>query len=630
MTPLHRGWIRGALVVAAAVAAPLGSQASAQTVFTSVQAFGDSYADNGNIFRLAGIPFPAAYPTGRFSGGTNYVDTTSALLGVPQVNYALGGAKTGTNNTSVGAPGFFQEWAGFVAAGRRFSSSDLVEINIGGNDARDYYRGGGTLAGVPTAAATSAAQATAGINALVGAGARNIVFTVGDVSTLPEAAVPPAGASPAVGSAYSQTYNALMQQSLAGIARSGVRVEWVDISLIGNRILANPAAYGLASAGACPAATCIGNPTVQSQYLFYFDGVHLTSRGFEILGQYIVNRLFAPLSIAPQGDVSLNSAMGFATTLYGKLDSFRETSGVMATAMNSYAQVSRPLYTKAPPPVVAAPSPWSVYIQANGGVSDRQTTVASNGFDLTSVGGTVGTEYRIGGNAVIGAAFDYSNPTAKLYNNAGRVEADSYQFGLYGGWTDAHFFAQALATIGWQKFHNTRNGIIDNITGSPDGMTVVAGGKVGYLFDAGAVRLGPIAGLTYARAKVNAYTEAGDAALTLSVGQQVAEALVGSAGGQIRFPFLVNGRIISPYVNLTAEDDFIGNGRIIQYGATSAPLIVNNWTVPDGGNRVYGRIAGGVVAPVSDTVALTANLSSTFGRSGGNDFYGNGGLKVSF
>jgi outer membrane autotransporter protein len=322
--------------------------------------------------------------------------------------------------------------------------------------------------------------------------------------------------------------------------------------------------------------------------------------------------------------------MGFATTLFGKLDSFRETSGVVSTAMNSYAQAAKPMYTKAPPPMVAAPSPWSVYIQANGGISDRQTTVAGNGFDLSSVGGTVGTEYRIGGNAVIGAAFDYSNPTAKLHNNAGRVEADSYQFGLYGGWTNAHFFAQALATIGWQKFHNTRNGIIDNIGSSPDGMTVVAGGKVGYLFDAGTVRVGPIAGITYARAKVNAYTETGDAALTLNVGDQVAEALVGSAGGQIRFPFVVNGRIISPYINLTAEDDFIGNGRIIQYGATSAPLIINNWSVPDSGDRIYGRVAAGVVAPVSETVALTANLSSTFGRNGGNDFYGNGGLKVSF
>jgi hypothetical protein len=38
----------------------------------------------------------------------------------------------------------------------------------------------------------------------------------------------------------------------------------------------------------------------------------------------------------------------------------------------------------------------------------------------------------------------------------------------------------------------------------------------------------------------------------------------------------------------------------------------------------------GAVAPVSNTVALAANVSQTFARQGGNDFYGNGGLKISF
>jgi len=117
----------------------------------------------------------------------------------------------------------------------------------------------------------------------------------------------------------------------------------------------------------------------------------------------------------------------------------------------------------------------------------------------------------------------------------------------------------------------------------------------------------------------------------LNVGQQTAETLIGSVGAQFRFPFMVSGRMISPYVNLTADDDFIGNGRIIQFGATSAPLIINNWMVPNATSQhVYGRVAAGVLAPVSNNVALTANVSQTFARQGGNDFYGNGGLKISF
>jgi phospholipase/lecithinase/hemolysin/uncharacterized protein YhjY with autotransporter beta-barrel domain len=609
-------------LVTAGAALPLGG-ANAQTVFTTIQAFGDSYADTGNLFKIVG-PSPF-YPTGRFSGGTNFVDTTSLLLGIPQANFAIGGAKTGTDNTvAPGIPGFTQEWQGFVASGKKISSSDLVELSIGGNDARQYYQTGGTLAGVPAAATVSANQALAGINALVGVGARNLVFTTGDVSQLPEATGNPAAA---IGSAYSQAYNAQMQAALAAIARSGVRVELIDVALLGNLIKANPSRYGVANVGACPIA-CIGNPALQNQYLFYFDGIHLTSLGFTIMGEYIVNRLEAPLTLSAQADLGMNSAMGFASTLFGKLDNFRETS-MVASAMNSYAAYTKVPYVKAPIP--APFNPWSFYMMGNGAYSDRQATVASNGFNLDSVGGTAGIEYRINNNAFIGGAFDYSNPKAKFFNNGGSTEANAYQFGAYGAWANAHFFAQGLATFGWQNYRNVRPGVVDTITSNPDGTSFVVAGKVGYLFDAGKSQIGPIGGLTYARARVNGYTESGDPVLTLNVGQQTAETLIGSVGAQFRFPFMVSGRLINPYINLTADDDFIGNGRIIQFGATSAPLIVNSWMVPNAtSQQVYGRVAAGVLAPVSDKIALTANISQTFARQGGNDFYGNGGLKISF
>ena len=477
---------------------------------------------------------------------------------------------------------------------------------------------------MPAAATVSAAQALAGINALVGAGARNIVFTTGDVGQLPEATGNPAAA---IGTAFSQNYNAQMQAALAAIARGGVRVELVDISLIGSLIKANPARYGVANVGACPLA-CIGNTALQNQFLFYFDGVHLTSLGFTIVGEYIVNRLEAPLTFAPQGDVGLSSAMGFASTLFGRLDTFRETSG-FASAMNSYAAYAKAPYMKAPVPVAA--NPWSFYMLGNGAVSNRQSTVASNGFNLDSVGGTIGTEYRINKNAFVGGAFDYSNPKARSFNNAGTTEANAYQIGAYGAWTNANFFAQALATLGWQNYRNVRPGVVDTITSNPDGTSFVAAGKIGYLFNApDKVQVGPIGSLLYARAKVNGYTESGDPVLTLNVGRQVAETLIGSVGAQFRFPFWVGGRLISPYVNLTADDDIIGNGRIVQFGATSAPLIINSWTIPNGTSQhVYGRVAAGVVAPISNNVALMANVSQTFARQGGNDFYGNGAIKIS-
>jgi outer membrane lipase/esterase len=626
-SPRNTGLACASILAAGAALLPIG-EARAQTTFGVIQAFGDSYADTGNLFKILGQPNPVQYPTGRFSGGTNFVDTTSSLLGIPQNNFAIGGATSGpTNVVGPGIPGFQQEWQGFVAAGKKIAPTDLVEMSVGGNDARAYWQGGGSLAGVNAAATVTTNQTLAGINALVNAGARNLVFTTGDVGQLPEATGNPAAK---IGTAFSQNFNAQMQTALAAIARNGVRVEMVDISLIGTQIKANPARFGVANVGACPVA-CIGNTALQNQFLFYFDGVHLTSLGFAIVGEYIVNRLNAPLTIGPQGDVGLSSAMGFAATLFGRLDTFRETSGFAAT-MNSYAADLKVPYTKAPPPPRVAYNPWSFYMLANGAVSDRQATVASRGFNLDSVGGTIGTEYRINANSFVGAAFDYSNPKARLFNNQGTTEANAYQLGAYGEWANANLFLQGLATVGWQNYRNVRPGVVDTITSNPDGTSVVAAGKVGYLFGTpDKIQAGPIGSLLYARARVDGFTESGDPVLTLNVGSQTAETLIGSVGAQFRFPFWVAGKLISPYVNLTADDDFIGNGRIVQFGATSAPLIINSWNIANSNSHnVYGRVAAGVVAPVWNNVALTANVSQTFARTGGNDFYGNGGLKISF
>ena len=89
----NTGLVCASILAASAALVPIG-EAKAQTTFGVIQAFGDSYADTGNLIKIIG-PQPI-YPTGRFSGGTNFVDTTSVLLGgIPITNVAIGGAKTG-------------------------------------------------------------------------------------------------------------------------------------------------------------------------------------------------------------------------------------------------------------------------------------------------------------------------------------------------------------------------------------------------------------------------------------------------------------------------------------------------------------------------------------------------------
>ena len=393
--------VRYALMTALALnVAPFACANARQ--FSSIVAFGDSYADNGNILNImattpgyAGTPTLAylnsIYPTGTFSGGTNYVDTLSSLYGISQDNYALGGAQTGATNEFPGLPGFTYEWQNFLALGNVIAPNALVTLNIGGNDARNYYQSSGPMATVSSFAATSADNAIAGINALVGAGAKTLVFTAGDVAGLPEAANYPSSAV-AVGLAYSQTYNNLMQQNLSKVATSGVRVEYVDLAMIESNIKANPSLYGLTYATAGPIP---GNSALVNEYLFYVDGLHLTSAGFVIVADYIANRLNAPATFASSCELGFTVADAFVGTMFDRLDLFTvatpKSSGASGTGSNS----------------------WAVFVQGNGVLSNRSSRDNSQGYHSDGLGTTLGIEYRLTSETMVGTAYNYSSLIAK-------------------------------------------------------------------------------------------------------------------------------------------------------------------------------------------------------------------------
>lgn len=78
------------VAILAALAAPAAKAGS-------LYVFGDSLSDDGNLYKLTGLP-PAPYYKGRFSNGPVWVEYLPALSGLsssPANNFAYGGAFTG-------------------------------------------------------------------------------------------------------------------------------------------------------------------------------------------------------------------------------------------------------------------------------------------------------------------------------------------------------------------------------------------------------------------------------------------------------------------------------------------------------------------------------------------------------
>ena len=580
------------------------SFAGAQQI-SRIIAFGDSYADTGNALRLAGIN-PAStivYTTGRFSGGSNYVDTLSSLLQVQQYNFAIGGAST-TGNGTPGLPGFpfeIQEFLsgggtlGFPSVNTALTRNDLVAVSIGGNDSRYYQLGGGTLAGAPAAGAASAVAFQQNFDLVMQRGTPTISFLAADGGRAPEIAGNPSGA--AIRSAFSASFNSAAQQTLAGYASRGAIVHYLDGSLLLNDVSANPSAYGIQGL-VCPAfpnPTCIANSN--APYLFYGDLLHLTSNGFAIVGKYVARQLAAPLTLQAPSDMGLDVAKQWGRTLSSRSDLYGRGGGSEGLRL---------------------------YVLGDALSHDVPISSTNSAFEVRSVGATIGAEYGIDGGTV-GIAGNYSRPKATFGNDASRVRATTWQVGAYGSLGMGGLFGQAYLGYGKDRDRITRTGVVENMSARPHGDHSVAGAKAGYLMSFGGLEAGPIIALDYARAKVDGYTEAGDPALTLTVSRQTSKSLRGQAGVEVR------GNIMGlhPFVDLTAERNFTGNDRLITFAQTDTPIIVNQWGIP-GHKQTYGRLSGGASASLTSNFSIDAFASTTLSRDGGQEVGGAVGVKARF
>jgi uncharacterized protein YhjY with autotransporter beta-barrel domain/phospholipase/lecithinase/hemolysin len=604
MVMKHRRVSRSLACASLLSLAALASAADAQQI-SRIIVFGDSYADTGNALRLLGInPITTqVYTTGRFSGGSNYVDTLSNLLQVQQYNFAIGGAST-TGNGTPGLPGLPFEVQEFVAGGgtlgfptvnTTLTRSDLVAVSIGGNDSRFYQQSGGTVAGAPAAAASAVTAFQQNFDLVMQHGTPTISFLGGDAGRLPEIASNPSGA--AVRTAFSTAFNNGAQQVLAGYANRGSIVHYLDLTAVLNDVSANQAAYGIQGL-VCPAfpdPTCIANSN--APYLFYGDFLHLTSNGFAIVGKYVARQLAAPLTLQAPSDMGLDVAQQWGRTLSSRND----------------------LYGRG-----GSSEGLRLYVLGDALSHDVPGTNTNTPFEIRSVGGTIGAEYGISGG-MVGIAGNYSRPKASFGNDASRVRAHSWQVGAYGGLSVGGLFGQAYVGYGKDRDRITRTGVVADMTARPNGNHTVAGAKGGYLMSFGGLSAGPIIAVDYARAKVNGYVEAGDPALTLNVSGQHAKAFTGQAGIEVRGDLAG----LHPFVDLTAEHNFTRDDRLITFSQTSAATIVNSWAVP-GRKQTYGRLSGGASANLNGALSLDAFVSTTLSRKGGQEVGGNVGVKMRF
>jgi phospholipase/lecithinase/hemolysin len=317
-------------VLSAFMAAPaLASRDTAR--YTSLTVFGDSLVDAGNLYVATGgtQPDPAlGYYQNRFTNGYDYSDLLSLdLFGAPTMpsllgggNFAVGGARVVDTEDAI--PDLQAQFGAFQLSGRGIDPNGLYIFNFGANDvfgAKGVFGEDEAIGSYPDISSylhAAAEQYVLGVKTLNDLGARNILIT--DF---------PLAGDPLTIEANGYLGTALSNLTLA----SGTDLFFYSLSGFNQRVLTNPASFGLPPQRVDTNCIAEGAQSSGCTGIFSFDGVHPTA-AIQLAGYHDMDQQFglSAVTAVPETDTWVMMILGMG--MVGAAMRYRPRSRKIAAA----------------------------------------------------------------------------------------------------------------------------------------------------------------------------------------------------------------------------------------------------------------------------------------------------------
>jgi outer membrane autotransporter protein len=226
-------------------------------------------------------------------------------------------------------------------------------------------------------------------------------------------------------------------------------------------------------------------------------------------------------------------------------------------------------------------SPWSTWASALGGLGSVLGDGNASTLTYNFGGGAAGVDYRIDPRFLVGLGAGYTHGTQWVQSFMGQGWSDSVAFAAYGSFTQAGFYADALA--GYAYFSNQLQrqiaipGLQPRTANGGTGANqflgqLETGYKVG-VFAPTSATVAPFARLQGSTVTQNAASESGAQSLDLDVAPQTTSSLRTTLGadlaGQIE---LGNGHELALDLRLGWQHEYANTGRPITAALAGAPF----------------------------------------------------------
>jgi outer membrane autotransporter protein len=291
-------------------------------------------------------------------------------------------------------------------------------------------------------------------------------------------------------------------------------------------------------------------------------------------------------------------------------------------------------------------SKLGVFVTGTIGTGNKDQTEQESGLDFDTYGLTIGADYRITQQFILGGALGYIDTQTELDNNSGELDTQGYSLSFYGTYYHTqNYFLDFAATYGSNNFDQKRRIVyqLDNLADVNQIFSANYDGDVyslfigsGYEYNRGEWAFGPRLDLEYLRSKVDEFTEetsapnqdGGGWATRVSDTDQTW--LTFNLGGKVSYTYSASWGVMVPYARLDWLHEFKDDAQT--YTAYFVNDLAGNAIEisTDDPDRNYMRLRIGTTMQFQNGIAGFIDYDTLLANSKWDHHYISLGIRMAF
>lgn len=206
---------------------------------------------------------------------------------------------------------------------------------------------------------------------------------------------------------------------------------------------------------------------------------------------------------------------------------------------------------------------YGFFANATGQYASLGNTANANGFDVQSVGSTIGADVRLNDNWVLGVTLGYARSNSDL-TDGGRLTADGMRAAVYAMYMSGAFYTELMVGGSFNSYDTRRSALGGMATGNTNSTSYDAYIGTGYNIQVNQWTFTPMASLRYTHVNIDSFEESGSLQ-PLRFGSQSQESLRSRIGLRAAYTALVGAARVTPSLSMQWQHEFLYS----QLGITS-------------------------------------------------------------